>query len=244
MPVPDVRGVTRFRFLTSTDFPPFNYVDQNGRLTGFHVDLARGICDALSLGARCQIEAMPFEELEEALLQGRGEAVIAGQVPGRFCGAETVASAAFFRFAGRFAKRRDAAVTMNDPLDLAPGTRVAVIEGSAHAAYLKAFFPALTPVPVTDRPTMHLALTSAIVDTMFDDATLTANWFAAGGAANCCRFASGPYFSDRYFGAGLTVATRADDRTSAQIVRYALYEMRRKKAFQEIYLRHFPISPF
>lgn len=241
---PDVRGVTRFRFLTTTDFPPFNYINRDGRLSGFHIDLARGICDVLSLGARCQIEAMPFEELEDALLQGRGEAVIAGQVAGRFGGADASASPAYFRFAGRFLQRRDAAISAEDPLDLPPQTRVVAIEGSAHAAYLAAFFPDLTVVPVTDRQTLHLALTSAIAEYAFDDATATANWLASAGIANCCRFTGAPYFSDRYFGAGLTVATRADDRTAAQIVRFALYEMRRQGVFQELYLRHFPVAPF
>ena len=29
------------RFLTDNDYPPFNFVDEEGALAGFHVDLAR-----------------------------------------------------------------------------------------------------------------------------------------------------------------------------------------------------------
>ncbi|MDR3494247.1 MAG: transporter substrate-binding domain-containing protein, partial [Ancalomicrobiaceae bacterium] len=36
------------RFLTSGDFPPFNFLDSGGHLTGFNVDLARAICTVLS----------------------------------------------------------------------------------------------------------------------------------------------------------------------------------------------------
>ncbi|MEM1364168.1 MAG: transporter substrate-binding domain-containing protein [Pseudomonadota bacterium] len=242
--VPDVRGVTRFRFLTTTDFPPFNYVDGRGQIAGFHVDLARNICAAAGLGARCQIEAIPFEELEAALASGRGEAVIAGQSALTFSDGSAVASKAFFRFPGRFVRRTDALNARADPLDLPPSTRVVVIEGSAHEAYLRAFFPNLAALPVPDRRTLQLALTSAIADHGFDDAVATATWLAEDGASACCSFASGPYFSDRYFGAGLTAATRANDSSSAQIIEYALYELRRRNAFQEIYLRHFPIGPF
>ncbi|MEO0635420.1 MAG: transporter substrate-binding domain-containing protein [Pseudomonadota bacterium] len=242
--LPDIRGVTRFRFLTTTDFPPFNFVDGAGRLTGFHVDLARSICDVVQLGARCQIEAMPFDELTDVLQAGNGEAVLAGQSIEGFAGIGAVASPVFLRFAGRFLARKDARAVSADPLDLPEGTRVAVVEASAHEAYLRAFFPKLTPVAVTDRTTLQLALTSAIVDHAFDDAPLSVAWLAGSASSQCCSFASGPYFSDRYFGDGLTIATRKGDAISADIVEYALYEMRRQNRFQELYLRHFPVAPY
>src|SRR5690606_27852155 len=42
------------RFLTESDFPPFNFYDEDGVLTGFNVDLARAIC--LELGTACDIK--------------------------------------------------------------------------------------------------------------------------------------------------------------------------------------------
>ncbi len=55
---PDVNSIQRLRFLTTTDFPPFNFIDRKKRLTGFHVDLARAICDELGILAKCQIQAL------------------------------------------------------------------------------------------------------------------------------------------------------------------------------------------
>ena len=49
LPKPDLAALARLRFLTTTDFPPFNYLDGNGRLSGFHVDLARAICAELAI---------------------------------------------------------------------------------------------------------------------------------------------------------------------------------------------------
>lgn len=46
---PDMSDIQRLRFLTTTDFPPFNFIDRNKRLTGFNVDLARAICQELDL---------------------------------------------------------------------------------------------------------------------------------------------------------------------------------------------------
>ena len=64
---PDFSTRQRLKFLTTTDFPPFNFIDRKKRLSGFHVDLARAICSELDMLAKCQIQALPWDELDEAL---------------------------------------------------------------------------------------------------------------------------------------------------------------------------------
>ena len=67
IPAPDLTPYGRIRFVTTVDFPPFSFLDQTGHLAGFHVDLARAICDELDVLPRCQIQALPWGELEGAL---------------------------------------------------------------------------------------------------------------------------------------------------------------------------------
>ncbi|MDZ7602781.1 MAG: transporter substrate-binding domain-containing protein, partial [Hoeflea sp.] len=76
--VPDLQSVNRIRFLTTVDFPPFSFLDQTSRLAGFHVDLARAICAELDVLPRCQIQALPWDELDAALMAGQAEAMISG----------------------------------------------------------------------------------------------------------------------------------------------------------------------
>ncbi len=38
---------TVVRFLTESDYPPFNYAAADGNAAGFNVDLARAICEEL-----------------------------------------------------------------------------------------------------------------------------------------------------------------------------------------------------
>ena len=63
------------RFLTDSDYPPFNYFDEDNVLTGFNVDVARAIC--LELAAACDIQVRPWPELLPALRRGEADAVIA-----------------------------------------------------------------------------------------------------------------------------------------------------------------------
>ena len=70
LPKPDLSTLPRLRFLTTTDFPPFNFIDKSGRLSGFHIDLARAICAELGIAEKCQIQALPWSELGDALNKG------------------------------------------------------------------------------------------------------------------------------------------------------------------------------
>jgi polar amino acid transport system substrate-binding protein len=63
------------RFLTESDFPPFNYFDEENVLTGFNVDIARAVC--LELAATCDIQVRPWAELLPALQKGEADAVVA-----------------------------------------------------------------------------------------------------------------------------------------------------------------------
>lgn len=81
----DLSSVPRIRFLMSVDFPPFNFTDQEGRLAGFHVDLVREICAQLKVESKCQVQALPFDELEAALEMGRAKRSFPASPPLPIC---------------------------------------------------------------------------------------------------------------------------------------------------------------
>lgn len=91
------------------DFPPFNFIDQSGKLSGFHVDLVREICRELDIEAKCQIQAVTYAELLPALEQGQGEAVAAGIAVGPELRQRFGFSRAFMRLPARFAINAKAA---------------------------------------------------------------------------------------------------------------------------------------
>ena len=66
---------TIIRFVTDSDYPPFNYLDDEGTLTGFNVDVARAIC--LELDVSCDVQSRDWKDLVPALKRGDTDAVIA-----------------------------------------------------------------------------------------------------------------------------------------------------------------------
>ena len=52
---PDLARISVIRFLTETDYPPFNYAGADGNLQGFNIDLARMLCEELRLACTIQM---------------------------------------------------------------------------------------------------------------------------------------------------------------------------------------------
>ncbi|MFN3402339.1 MAG: transporter substrate-binding domain-containing protein, partial [Ferrovibrio sp.] len=74
--LPSLNAVPAIRFLTTADFPPFNFRDTGGELIGFNVDLAKRICAEVNVA--CTIQAWPWEQAASALADNQGDALIAG----------------------------------------------------------------------------------------------------------------------------------------------------------------------
>lgn len=243
LPKPDLSALPRLRFLTTTDFPPFNFLDNAGRLSGFHVDLARAICAELGVADKCQIQALPWAELDGALQRGEGEAIIAGIAPTQESRQKYAFSRSYLQFPARFIMPKGKALT--EPIfDKLRGKRVGVIAGSAHERMLRDYFGTVQIVPFDKPDDVYGELKAGKIDAAFGDGMRFAFWLGGTDAAGCCRFAGGPYMAPEYLGAGMAIATRADDRALAAAFDYALQEISVKGTFAEFYLRYFPVSFF
>lgn len=243
LPKPDLSMLPRLRFLTTTDFPPFNFLDGGGRLSGFHVDLARAICAELGVAEKCQIQALPWAELEGALGKGEGEAIIAGIAATPESRSKYAFSRAYLQFPARFIMLKTQALT--EPMfDKLRSKRVGVIAGSAHERMLRDYFGDVQIVPFAKPEELYGELKAGKIDAAFGDGMRFAFWLGGSDAAGCCRFAGGPYLAPEYLGSGMAIATRADDPALAAAFDYALQEISVKGTFAEFYLRYFPVSFF
>ncbi|CDX17105.1 Family 3 extracellular solute-binding protein [Mesorhizobium sp. SOD10] len=243
LPKPDLSALPRLRFLTTTDFPPFNFLDGSGRLSGFHIDLARAICAELGVVDKCQVQALPWNELEDALQRGEGEAIIAGIAATPASREKYAFSRSYMQFPARFIMPK--AKAFAEPiLDKLRSKRVGVIGGSAHERMLRDYFNTVQVVTFDTPEKLYADLKAGKIDAAFGDGMRFAFWLGGSDAGGCCRFAGGPYLAPEYLGSGMAIATRKSDTALAAAFDYALQEISIKGTFAEFYLRYFPVSFF
>lgn len=236
---PDLSAVIRVRILTTVDFPPFNFADQTGRLSGFNIDLAREICTELQIAAKCQIQALPFADLEKTLESGAGEAVMAGIAVTPELRKRFSFSRPYLTVPARFAINRGAKIEGTTAAALA-GKPVGIVAGTAHEMMLKAFFPKATATPFDTFEAMTEALKAGKVDAVFADGLRLPFWAAGEASGKCCDLFDGPYMSEKFLGEGLLVMMRKTDPVLTAAFDQALGVLSRNGRLQDIYLRYFP----
>lgn len=243
MPGADLSTVSRVRFLMSVDFPPFNFTDQDGRLVGFHVDLAREICAQLKIENKCQVQALPFDELEAAVEMGEGEAVMSGIASSSDLRKSFSFTRPYTLLPARFAVNKAVKLDGQSASALS-GKKVGVVTNSRHEAMLKAFFPAVLVNGFDGYEPMYEALKSGKIDAVFADGLRLPFWVAGTASSGCCAMFDGPYMSDRFLGEGLSIMTVDPENKLVPAFDQALAALSRNGRLEEIYRRYFPYGMF
>lgn len=229
------------RFLTDNDYPPFNYTDEDGVLTGFNIDLARSIC--VELGATCDIKPRPWNELIPALRRGEADALIAGHAISPRTLTQVEFTDRYFHLPGRFAGRREAQAVDVTPEGLY-GKRIGVAKGTAHEAFLRAFFRDSAIVTFENPEQTREAIIAARVDYIFDDGVSLVFWTNGTASRECCELRGGPYLEPRFFGDGMAIAISKTDPQIRSQINTALKRVRASGRYEELLLRYFPARIF
>ena len=232
---------TILRFLTDSDYPPFNYTDEDGTLTGYNIDFARAICAELDV--TCDIQPRPWGDLLPSLGRGDADAVIASIAINQRTIGDADFSDRYYFTPARFVGLKTA-----QPLDVTPigleSVKVGVVAGSAHEAYLEKFFRDCLITKFESLDAAHEGLKAGKVDLIFVDGISQMFWLNGTGSAGCCEFRGGAYFDDRYFGDGVGIAVHKGDVATKRLLDKAIAALRKNGRFEELFLRYFPMKLF
>lgn len=230
------------RILTEGAYPPFNYRNGEGHLTGFDVDIANALCKRLK--RECTIKARGWNGLLPALSRGEADAVIASILipsPGRegpSVDSRIVFTRKYYSTPGHFAARKTNAMAAASAAAMA-GKRVAAQQGSIHEAFLARRFPSAVIVAVPSLDDAEAALAEGRADFLFADRNALLRWLANGRGASCCRLVGAEYADPAYFGAGAGIALRSDNEALREDLNRALAAIAADGTYGEISRRYF-----
>ncbi|HEY8275795.1 MAG TPA: transporter substrate-binding domain-containing protein [Methyloceanibacter sp.] len=240
-PKPDLGGLQKLRFVTDSDYPPFHYFDEEGVLTGFNVDLAKSLCEALNV--ECEVRAVDWDELFTGLDTGEADAAIASIRISEESLNKADFTERYYATPARFIAKKDNALK-----DIIPETlnenKVGVVKGTGHEAYLKQFFPGATLVEFDTAEGAQAALKKGDVEFVFGDGIGLTFWLNGVTSDGCCEFRGGPYLDAKFFGEGVGIAVRKGNRQLTEILDYALEQVHASGRYEELFLRYFPMSFF
>lgn len=229
------------RFLTESDFPPFNFYDEDGVLVGFNVDVARAICQELNTA--CDIKVRPWGELLLALQRGETDAVIASHAVTPQALRSVDFTDRYFFTPGRFAGKPGGEVVDMTPEGL-EGKRIGVAKNTAHEAYLKTFFRSSAIRAYENADLARDALIQGEVDYVFDDGISLIFWLHGTASKRCCEIKGGPYLEPEFFGDGIAIAVPKNDQQIKTLINGALARLRASGRLDELNERYFPVKVY
>lgn len=238
-PRPDWSWLRGLRIVTDANYPPFNYRDQDGQLTGFNVDLANAICEELVV--QCEVNPLGWEQLLPSLADGQADAVIASLAitPENLEVADFTDS--YYATPAKFVARAGSAIISVKPEDL-EDLKIAVVKGTAHEAFLNDFFPQSEIVTFENDEAARAALREEQVELLFGDAISLMFWINGADSGRCCQFRGRGFLEARYFGEGVGIAVAKDNIRLKEVLNYALVRVRASGKLEEMQLRYFPLA--
>lgn len=241
VPKPDMTGIRSIRFLTEDDYPPFHFTTPDGALTGFDVDLARALCEELKV--TCTIQARRWDTLLDALEEKQGDALIASIRIDEKNRDKLDFTTPYYKSPARFVTRNAPDAPEATPESLRAKT-IGIEGGSAHEAFLKAYFPESARKTYASQKDLHSALENGEIDALFGDGVSLSVWLQGLGQNACCVFRGGPFIDDKFFGEGVGIAIGKDDKTLREALDYALAALAAKGVYTELYLKYFPLGVY
>ncbi|MGF7157029.1 transporter substrate-binding domain-containing protein [Bartonella heixiaziensis] len=238
---PYTTGITRLRFVTTFDFPPFNFLDKTGRLSGYNLDLLRAICVKLNLEKFCEVEVVPWEELVDHVKNGGAEVIIAGLKETIETRQDLVFTKTYLRFPARFVASRPM------KLEKAISDKVMHLNSgflfkSAHEKLFHSYFPEAKGQGFKDRAELYKALQDHKIDLIFDDGFALSLWLNDPKSVDCCHFVGGAYMAPQLLGDGMRLAVAKKNAKLVDTLNYALKSLEDDGKLAELYLRYFPVS--
>jgi polar amino acid transport system substrate-binding protein len=116
-----------------------------------------------------------------------------------------------------------------------------VAKGTAHEAFVKAFFRDSRIVLFENPELAREALQQEKVDVIFDDGISLAFWLNGSLSRQCCEFRGEAFLEPKYFGDGIAVALPRNDPQIKSLINDALKKVRQSGRFQELVERYFPV---
>lgn len=231
----------KVRIGTEGAYPPFNFVDQNGNLKGFDIDIARALCE--EMGVECEFVIQDWDGIIPGLLAKKYDAIIASMSITEERKQKVDFTNKYYQTPARFVAEKGADIEVS--MEGLKGKTVGVQRATIHENFLRdRFGDAVDIKSYATQDEANMDLASGRVDLVIADATVLLGGFLETEAGENYEFI-GPGFTDEeWFGEGIGIALRKEDDDLRKMLNDAIQAIREKGVYQEINAEYFDFDVY
>jgi polar amino acid transport system substrate-binding protein len=230
---------TKVRVGTEGAYPPFNFVDSNGNLKGFDVDIAKALCEKMKV--ECEFVAQDWDGIIPALLAGKYDAIIASMSITEERMKKVDFTDKYYNTPAKFVGKKDSGITDTTPAGL-KGKVLGAQSSTIHANYLEDNYKDSEVKLYGTQDEVNADLASGRLDAILADSTVLWEWVTRTEDGKCCDFLPGDHNDERWFGKGAGIAVRKEDADLKAMLNKALAEILADGTYKQINDQYFPFS--
>ncbi len=227
------------RIAVEGNFPPFNYLDANGKLQGFDVEIANALCAAMQ--AECTLVVQEWDQMIPGLVDGEYEAIVSSMSMSAERREQAAFTQRYYDSPSVFITAKDSELQAFSPQDLAD-RKLGVTLATSQLAYAQDLYAASDITIFESSPDLYEGLANGEVDVILEDKLAAFDWLSNTRRGQCCEFRGQDIKDVTYFGDGAGIAVRKEDAALLARLDDALNAITADGTYSTINAKYFPFS--
>lgn len=231
----------KLRLGTEGAYPPFNFMQADGTVAGFDIDIGLELCKRI--GAECEVVAQDWDGIIPGLLADKYDFIIASMFITDERKQQVAFSDPYYKAAMTHVVPQDSEMTefTNETLaDLVVGAQA----GTTQAEYATKMYPDVDVrlYPTQDEASLDMA--AGRIDVMVGDMFPLLDFVEKSEDGKCCKIAGEPITDPAFVGEGVGIALRKEDNDLRERLNKALVEIREDGTYKTINDKYFSIDVY
>lgn len=226
------------RLGTEGAYPPFNFTDSAGKLSGFDIEIGNALCKAMK--RKCVWTAQDWDGIIPGLIANKYDLIVASMFITEERAKQVAFSDPYYKAA--FVHVADKKSGLKEiTSESLKGRVIGLQSGTAQVEYVKKAFPNAKVRLYSTQDDVNLDLTNGRIDVIIGDIIPMEHWLKSDDA-KCCAVVGKPQMDPKFVGRGAGIAARKKDSKLLAEVNAALAKIIADGTYKKINDRHFEIN--
>jgi arginine/ornithine transport system substrate-binding protein len=218
----DAKEWKKVRLGVEGAYPPFSYVDPDGRLAGFDIEIAQALCDQMRV--ECPMVQQDWDGIIPALLARKYDAIIASM---------------------SITEERKKKVAFTGKYYNTPGKTVGVQRATTYDNFITAEFGSGVKLKrYATQDEAYLDAAAGRLDLLMADSVAMKDGFLITEQGQAWEFVGPDYLDPKYFGVGAGIAIRKQDKDLVAAFNRAIKAIRANGTYDRIAKKYFDFDVY
>lgn len=230
---------SKIRIGTEGAYKPFNYIDSNGELQGFDVEIAKALCTEMK--AECSFVAQDWDGIIPALLAKKYDVIIASMSITEERMKKVDFTDKYYNTPAKFVAKKGSGMSDTSPTGL-KGKTLGAQSSTTHSSYLEDNYKDSTVKLYATQDEANADLAAGRLDAVLADSVVILDWL--GGDGSCCEHVGETHNDPKWFGLGAGMAVRKGEDELKGKLNTALAAILENGTYKKINDKYFPFSVY